>query len=195
MATSVVARLLDGVEQVVLPGRLLAPANASMAAEALRERASNYYLQFGPPVYRRCLRLLRDPEEAKDATQEVFIKLLRDLDRFEDKTAALRWTYRVATNHCLNVLRDRDHRQRSSDGVSTGLALDENAADYPAQSLAHQVLDRFDAQTQAIAVGVFVDGMKHEEVAELLGISRRTVSRKLERFLDKAKRFLARSES
>ena len=45
-----------------------------------------------------------------------------------------------------------------------------------------------------VAVGVFVDGMKHEEVAEVLGISRRTVSRKLERFLDRSKRFLGRYE-
>jgi len=40
-----------------------------------------------------------------------------------------------------------------------------------------------------------VDGMEHEEIAEVLGISRRTVTRKLERFLENAKKFLARSET
>jgi RNA polymerase sigma-70 factor (ECF subfamily) len=56
------------------------------------------------------------------------------------------------------------------------------------------VLSRFDEKTQAIAVGVFVDGMEHEEVAHALGISRRTVSRKLDRFVANARKYLNRSE-
>jgi RNA polymerase sigma-70 factor (ECF subfamily) len=52
---------------------------------------------------------------------------------------------------------------------------------------------RFDAQTQAVAVAVFVDGMEHEEVAQALGISRRTVARKLQRFVGNARKYLTRS--
>lgn len=55
------------------------------------------------------------------------------------------------------------------------------------------MLRRFDEVTQAIAVAVLVDGMAHEEVAGLLGLSRRSVARKLERFLDGARAFLAAS--
>ncbi len=51
------------------------------------------------------------------------------------------------------------------------------------------------SETQAVAVGVFVDGMEHEEIAGILGISRRTVSRKLDRFVENARKFLARSDS
>jgi RNA polymerase sigma-70 factor (ECF subfamily) len=64
---------------------------------------------------------------------------------------------------------------------------------YPDRALARQVLEQCDETTRTVAVGVLVDGMEHEEVAELLGISRRTVARKLERFLDTARRYLARS--
>ena len=56
------------------------------------------------------------------------------------------------------------------------------------------MLGRFDVQTQAIAVGVLVDGMEHEELAGALGISRRTVHRKLTRFLESARKLLDRSE-
>ena len=62
-----------------------------------------------------------------------------------------------------------------------------------ARTLAQQVLSQFDEATQAVAVGVLVDGLEHEEVAEMLGISRRTVARKLERFLDTARAYLSRS--
>ena len=46
-----------------------------------QQRAAELYRQWGPAVYRRCLKLLRDPEAARDATQEVFVKLVRDLEK------------------------------------------------------------------------------------------------------------------
>jgi len=55
------------------------------------------------------------------------------------------------------------------------------------------VLARFDEVTRLVAVGVLVDGMEHEEVAEVLGLSRRSVARKLERFLEGSRRFLVTS--
>src|SRR5512142_1360611 len=63
------------------------------------------YREYGAVVYRRCLRLLRDREAARDATQEVFVKLLRDMSKLAGRETALPWIYRVATNHCLNVRR------------------------------------------------------------------------------------------
>ena len=65
--------------------------------------------------------------------------------------------------------------------------------DFPQRRLVQRVLARFDSRTQSIAVGVLVDGMEHEEVANALGISRKTVSRKLARFLENARKYLERS--
>ena len=53
-----------------------------------------------------------------------------------------------------------------------------------------QVLGRMDPTTQALAVHHYVDGMKMEEVAELVGLSRKTVGKKLEAFRVKARRIL-----
>ncbi len=146
-------------------------------------------------MYRRCLRLLKDREAARDATQEVFVKLVRDMRRLEDRKSALPWIYRVATNHCLNLRRDA--ARRGEQELEPEMDLDGGAPiePYPDRELAQRVLSRFDETTQAVAVGVFVDGMEREEVAEALGISQRTVSRKLGRFLDNARKYLARSES
>jgi RNA polymerase sigma-70 factor (ECF subfamily) len=46
-----------------------------------------------------------------------------------------------------------------------------------------------------VVVGVYVDGMEREEVATALGISKRTVSRRLERFLSSSRRFMGRATS
>jgi RNA polymerase sigma-70 factor (ECF subfamily) len=159
-----------------------------------REQAARLYATYGPAVYRRCLRLLGDREAARDATQEVFMKLLRNVRTLEDPDAALPWIYRVAMNHCLNLKRDAGRRREEA--LDEGLEVAPQAAEagFPARHLARAVLSRFDAQTQAVAVGVFVDGMEREEVAHALGISRRTVTRKLDRFLAQARKLFAGSE-
>jgi len=160
-----------------------------------REAAARLYRDYGPAVYRRCLRLLRNREAAQDATQEVFVRLVRNMERLEDRGGALPWIYRVTTNHCLNVLRNAGRRGEGA--LLVELEADDRPATeaLPDRLLAQEILQRFDASTQAVVVGVFVDGMEREEVAATLGISKRTVSRKLERFLSSSRRFLGREPS
>lgn len=153
-----------------------------------RQRAAELYRLYGPAVYRRCLRLLRDREAAKDATQEVFVKLVRDIAKLDDPSIVLPWIYRVATNHCLNALRDRGRHAEQELG-DFEVASEGAAASYPNKHLARAILARFDEGTQAVALGVLVDGMGHEELAGVLGISRKTVERRLARFLEQARAF------
>ena len=159
-----------------------------------REQAARLYATYGPAVYRRCLRVLGDREAARDATQEVFVKLVRNVRRLDDPDAALPWMYRVAMNHCLNVRRDAARRGEEALDDGLEVAPRAQAAGWTDRHLARSVLSRFDPQTQAVAFGVFVDGMDREEVARALGISRRTVTRKLDRFLVRARKLLAGGE-
>ena len=165
-----------------------------MANEAQGRQVTRLYREFGPVVYRRCLRLLGDRTAAQDATQEVFVKLLGNMEQLENRETVLPWIYRVATNHCLNLLRDSRRRgEESSSEDQDALPAREGASRpdaYVDWALARTVLARFDSATQAVAVGVFVDGMNHDEVAGALGISRRTVTRRLERFVEGARRYL-----
>jgi RNA polymerase sigma-70 factor (ECF subfamily) len=168
--------------------------STDMANEVQRARVTAHYREFGPVVFRRCLRLLGDRSAAQDATQEVFMKLLGSIGQLEDRETVLPWIYRVATNHCLNLLRNARARGEEAPSDEQG-ALAAREGDprpdaYVDWALARTVLARFDGATQAVAVGVFVDGMNHDEVAGALGISRRTVTRKLERFVEGARRFL-----
>ena len=65
------------------------------------------------------------------------------------------------------------------------------AAMYPDRALLQSVLPRFDAATQAVAKSVIVEGMGEGDVAAALGVSRRTVARKLTRFLEIARQYAA----
>src|SRR5712675_477307 len=77
------------------------------------------YRTWGPAIYRRCLRLLRDTEAARDATQEAFRKALSSPEKLDDPELALPFIYRVATNHCLNERRNagRDGAGRPGRGL------------------------------------------------------------------------------
>ena len=159
-------------------------------AEA-RARVTELYRQYGPIVYRRCLQLLRNPEAARDATQDVFIKLMRDLAKLEGRETVLPWIRRVATNHCLNVRRDAHCRSEYQASSELERAPHGAPVDFSSRALAQRVLSHFDVATQGMAVGVFVEGREHQEVAATLGVSRRTVLRRLDRFVANARTYLA----
>lgn len=148
------------------------PRTASRAAES--------YRQYGKPVYRCCLRILRDPDAARDATQDVFLRLVGEEERMADRVTLLPWLYRVARNHCLNLRRDRRDLPTPEPEFDQADAFRDTHLE---RSLAMRLLRRFDTSTQAVVVGVLVEGMDHQEVAAALGVSRITVARKLKRFL------------
>jgi RNA polymerase sigma-70 factor (ECF subfamily) len=165
------------------------------AEVAGRATAAELYRTYGPAVYRRCLKLLRDREAARDATQEVFVKLVRDIAKLEDPAIVLPWIYRVATNHCLNALRDRGRRGEAPLSLDVAAhAASSDGASFPDKHLAGAILSRFDEGTRAVAIGVLVDGMGHEELAGALGISRKTVERRLARFLSRARQLVAEED-
>ncbi len=65
-------------------------------------------------LYQVAYRLLKDPLEAEDALQEVFLKVYEHAHRFEPQATVSAWLHRITANHCLNLLRRR-HPQESLD--------------------------------------------------------------------------------
>jgi len=157
-----------------------------------QQQVAQLYRRVGPTIYRRCLRILKSRAAAQDATQEVFLKILKSPHHFPADEALLPTLYQTATHHCLNVMRDAARRQQKH--LDLVFAPTVSTDSYPERELTQQILSRFDSKTQAIAVGVFVDGMEHAELAGALGLSSKTVSRKLTRFLTNARKFIHRSE-
>jgi RNA polymerase sigma-70 factor, ECF subfamily len=138
------------------------------------------YQRYGSVVYRRARRLLGEDHAAKDACQEVFLRLFRSLPEFPN-ASPVTWLYKVTTNHCLNVIRDEQRHRKLLEAQAAALP-----AAQAASSLAN-LLRGFPEELQEIAVYYFVDEMSQDEIARVLGISQRTVSNRLSTFRGLAK--------
>ncbi|MFO0575779.1 MAG: RNA polymerase sigma factor [Polyangia bacterium] len=136
----------------------------------------------GPVVFRRAFRLLGRREDAEEATQEVFIRVMRGIEGFDHRSGITTWLYQITTNYCLNFLRDRGRRR---DLFAQHMAPPEEESRSPVADLVllRRLLSEADEQQARAAVYVYLDGMSHEEAAELLGVSKRTVGNLIERFL------------
>lgn len=139
----------------------------------------------GPRVYRRALRLLGHPGDAEEATQEIFLRIFRAAGTFREQSQLTTWLYQITTNYCLNLIRDRSRRAQLHEAHLAPMTEDAPPQD-PARPedlvLLRKLLGAADERQATAAVYVFLDGMSHEEAAELLGVSKRTVGNLLERF-------------
>ena len=128
------------------------------------------YDQYGPMVLRRCRRLLGDAAHAEDAAQDVFVQFIRNRDRLtaEYPSSLL---YRIATNHCLNLIRGRRREDPHVEGWLREVATWEDPSPrLEARSILAKLFRRHEESTRTIAVLHLLDGMTLEEVARETGL-------------------------
>jgi len=154
-------------------------------------RVNRLYRKFGPAIYSRCRRLLKDDALAEDATQEVFVRVMRHIESAPDDASALAWIYRISTNYCLNLIRDRGRQAEPVEDIP------ESPSDHPEpemidRELAMKLVERAPENLRAPAVLYYIDGLEQEQVAKTLGISRRTVINRLAEFTNRSRKFIVR---
>ncbi len=130
------------------------------------------YRTFGPMVLRRCRKMLRNEQEAVEAMQETFVRVLRNQDRLE-KTAPRALLYTIATNACLNRIRTRHRRPEDPDDalIQTIASAPETDNRAWARVTLDRIFGREPASTRVIATLFLLDGMTWEEVAAEVGMS------------------------
>ena len=121
-------------------------------------------------IYAICRRLAGNDADALDATQEALIAIVKGLDRFDGRAAFTTWSYRVATNACLDELRRRSRRPSLDPGeaVTARIDVDDALAQLPEEFKAPVVLRD-------------LAGLDYAEIAEVLNLAPGTVRSRIAR--------------
>lgn len=133
-------------------------------------------------VYALCLRMLRDPVEAEDLTQEAFLQLFRKLNTFRGESAFSTWLHRLTVNLVLMRLRKKSpptvsiEATADQDSEIDSPTIDVGAPDLLLEgSIDRLRLERCIAQLPAGYRTIFVlhdiQGYQHSEIAEIVGRS------------------------
>lgn len=78
----------------------------------------NLYLQYASDLYRFALLSLRNPTEAEDAVQEVFLRVIRNREQFRGDSHIKAWIWQIARNYIVDTVRKRTRDQRSIWNIS-----------------------------------------------------------------------------
>lgn len=138
------------------------------------------YSDYRGKVLKRARQLLRDEQAAEDATQEVFLRLLDDKERVLAHPEPFAWLYRVTTNLCLNRLRDEGRHVKLI--AQYPASNDQHGGDAEVRTAAVEILRRVPSDLLEIAVYYHADGMTCDEIAAIVGVSRRTIGNRLVEF-------------
>jgi RNA polymerase sigma-70 factor (ECF subfamily) len=158
-------------------------------------------------IYHVACRMLGDPGEAADVTQDIFVKVFRNIARFKGEAALKTWIYRIAFSEILNRLRWFRRRYRHStvsldeaDGNGNGAI--QLRDEYPTpdaileskerKTAIQKAIWKLSSQHRSIIVLRDIEGFSYGEIAEILGISIGTVKSRLARARADLKKCLMR---
>ena len=152
-------------------------------------------------IYHLCLRMTGNPEDARDLTQESFLKAWQKLGQYHVESAFSTWLYRLSSNLCIDFLRQQKRRTVFSltTEEDTGEELEVASVDPTPEEIVLQMDDRravadamkeLDEDHRLILTLRVVEDMPYEQIAQVLGVKEGTVKSRLARARTKLRRIL-----
>ena len=167
------------------------------------------YDRYRNPVYSTAYRIIQSAEDARDATQEIFVKLYRSLRSWNPRKASFStWIYRLASNHAIDCWRTRRRRYETQNSEDAGeRAGREDALGDAIRSPYREVAGREEVEAVRRCVDMlpglqkkvfilrYFQEMKLEEIAEMENCSLGTVKTSLFRATHAVRRALRKARS
>jgi RNA polymerase sigma factor (sigma-70 family) len=159
------------------------------------DEVAKLYREYGYVVFRRCVVYLGDPAAAKDAMQEVFVRALRGAPNVRGDAVPRTWLCRIVDHLCVEVLRRRRRNPVVPEVVrdeASQPTIEAAVGDDDRDSLltVRRLLEGLDPGSLRLAVLYYVDELTQEELAQELGLSRRTIGKRLRQLLEHARTLL-----
>ncbi len=154
-------------------------------------------------IYNLVLRMVGNPEDALDLSQEAFLNAWKGLGSFKGDSSFATWLYRLASNACLDFLRSKKRRQ---DTLGAPLSLDDEEAAPPPADNRHQPQEQLERKERTralyralhalpdhhrqILVMRELSGLSYQEISDILELDMGTVKSRLTRARLALKKFL-----
>lgn len=170
--------------------------------------------QYHQPIYSLVYRILDDPADAPDTTQEVFLKVFKGISRFNGESSLKTWIYRIALHEASNRRRWWFRHKVHETSIETGAehapeevpvsaevrAAIADEADSPLECLMHeevrsrveQVLKDLPEPFRTAVILRDIEELSYEQIAEVTGVTLGTVKSRLVRGRDQLKQRLER---
>ena len=156
------------------------------AYQALMER-------YQPRIYSLIYNMTSNKEDTEDLIQDVFIKAHSALPKFKGKSSFYTWVYRIAVNRTINYVKKRKRRMALSlNDIDAGIERDEvyvelsrksspfrDARMTEIQEKLNTALQTLSEKHRTVVVMHDIEGISHDKIAEILGVSSGTVRSRL----------------
>lgn len=160
----------------------MTPELTAVIAEARAgssEAWGEIYRLHGAAIFRFCRRALPTREDAEDATTEIFLKVKDKLGQYDPTRPFGAWLYKVAANHCWDLLRRRRIRQDLETGDLENLPLEhpdpgqlEQLVTQHTSQQVRNALDKLPPRARMALVMRYYSEMSYDEIADAIGVRR-----------------------
>lgn len=151
-------------------------------------------MNYEKKVYNISLRILKNPEDAMDASQEVLIKVFQNIKKFNFKASFSTWIFKIVTNTCIDYLRKRNNKLiyideaiNTDDGVIQREIADDSFTPEElldkklTKELVHKSIDKLDDIYRIVIILRDIQGFSYEEISQILDLSVGTVKSRISR--------------
>lgn len=129
-------------------------------------------------VYAVAFRFVNDTQDAEDITQEVFVRLWKNLHTYKQEVKLTTWLYKIITNRCLDFLKSRHGRQRKNKvdvekqyGLTTHSTPEKEFQQAELMVAITQAAEELTPKQKAVFILRDLEGLSQEEVSEALSMS------------------------
>jgi len=137
------------------------------------------YREYAPAIFRFCRRAMPTRGDAEDATMEIFMKLKNKLSQYDTTRSFSAWLYKVAANHCWDILRRRKIRQDKETEDVESVPLEhpepsqlEKLIEQRSGEEVRKALEKMGARARMALVMRYYSDMSYDEIADALGVRR-----------------------
>jgi RNA polymerase sigma-70 factor (ECF subfamily) len=137
-------------------------------------------VKYEKPVYNAAYRMLHNPDDARDVTQTVFLKVYEHLDQYDPSHRFFSWIYRIALNESINCLK-KSSRQEALEHETADQrdGPEQQAGDAELGEAMEAALMMLKSDYRAVIVLKHVLGCSYIEISEVLDIPEKTVKSRL----------------